>query len=252
MKKILIGVGVLVVIAAVVITLVVGNLGTLIKKGIETAGPTILQAKVKVDKVNISLSSGSGELDGFMVGNPAGFSTPYAFDMDRIKIELDPKSLTTDSIHIRQILIQGPKIIYEGAIGQSNLNKLQANAEAYIGKGGGAKEKTAEKGKAGKTVVIDSLKITGGEASLSMKPLQGQKVTVPLPAIELRDIGKNKKTDFAGVLKTVLAQINRELVPAIQRKLTNLALPGGLQEGTGKVKQEAQKGLDTLKGILGK
>jgi hypothetical protein len=250
MKKVLIGIGILVVLVAIAIILVVENLDTLVKKGIETAGPAILQAEVKVDKVNISLSSGSGELEGFMVGNPAGFKTPYAFDMDRIKIQLDPKSITTDSIHIKQILIEGPRINYEGAIGQSNLNRLQANAEAYIGKSGGTKEKTAEKGPA-KAVIIDSLKITGGEASLSMNLLQGKKVTVPLPPIEMKDIGKKKEIGFAGVMKAVLAEINRALVPVIRNKLTNLALPGALQQGTGAVQQETQKGLDKLKGILG-
>lgn len=251
MKKVLIGIGVLIVIAAIAIMLVVGNLGTLIKKGIETVGPHILQAEVRVDKVAITLSSGSGEIDGFMVGNPSGFTSPYAFDMDRIKIDIDPKSLNTNSIHIRKILIEGPKINYEGAIGKSNLNQLQANAEAYIGKTGGAKEEAAGKGKPGKTVIIDLLKITGGEASLSMNILKGQKVTVPLPPIELKDLGKKKAIGFAGVLKTVLAEINKALVPAIQHKLTTLSLPAGLQEGTGQMQQETQKGLDKLKGILG-
>lgn len=252
MKKVLIGIGVLLVIAAVAITLVVENLDTLIKKGIETAGPAILQAEVKVDKVAISLSSGSGELDGFMVDNPVGFTTPYAFDMDRIKIQLDPKSVTTDTVHIKQILIEGPKINYEGAIGKSNLNQLQANAEAYIAKRGGTKEKVAKKEKPGKAVIIDSLKIIGGEASLSMNLLQGKKVTVPLPEIEMKDIGKEQETSFAGVLKAVLTEVNRSLVPVIQSKLSNLALPGALQQGTSKVQQETQKGLDKFKGILGK
>lgn len=45
-------------------------------------------------------------------------------------------------------------------------------------------------------------------------------------------------------MKKVLAEINKALVPAIQGKISKLALP----EGTGKV----QQGLDKLKGILGK
>ena len=250
MKKVLIGIGVLVVIAAVVITLVVGNLGSIIKKGVETVGPKILQADVKLDKVDISLSSGSGELSGFRIGNPAGFKTDYAFDMDRVKIELDPQSVTTDTIHIKEILIESPKIIYEGSLGQSNLNKLQANAAAFAGKS--KQDTSSESGKPGKTVVIDLLKIAGGEASLSMNLLQGRKVTVPLPVIELKNIGKNKGTDFAGVLKIVLAEINKALVPAIQSKLTGLGLSSGLQEGAGRVQQEAEKNLDKLKGIFGK
>ena len=254
MKKLLIGIGVVIVIAVVAVTLLIGNLGGLIKKGVETAGPKILQADVKLADVDISVSSGSGELKGFMIGNPSGFNTEYAFDMDRIKIELDPKSVTSDTIHIKSVLIEGPKIIYEGALGQSNINQLQANAEAFAGGKGGetASEKGTDGSKSGKKVMIDYLKISGGEASLSMNMLQGQKVTVPLPQIELRDIGKKKGVDFAGAMQQVLLAVNKALVPAIQSQFTKLGLPGGLQEGADKVQQEAQKGLDTLKGMFGK
>ena len=254
MKKFLIGIGVVLIIAIVAVTLLISNLGSLVKKGVETVGPRILQADVKLASAEISVSSGSGELKGFMVGNPSGYHSEYAFDMDRIQIELDPNSITSDTIHIKQILIEGPKIIYEGALGKSNINQLQANAEAFSA-GKGKKTAGEEEGKgseSGKKVVIDDLKITGGQASLSLPLLQGRKETVALPPIELRDIGKKKGTDFAAVLQQVLLAVNKALVPAIQSKITELGIPGGLQEGAGKVQEEGQKGLDTLKGMFGK
>ena len=260
MKKALIAAVVLVVIIVVAVTLLVSNLDSIVKKGVETAGPKILLADVKLAKVKIELSSGSGELSGFTVGNPKGFTTDYAFDMDRIKISLDPQSVTSDTIHIREVTIDGPKIIYEGALGKSNLNQLQANAAAFAGGGQGSTKKGGESAgdKPGKKVVIDRLQISGGEAHLSMTLLQEKKVSVQLPTITLNDIGKNKPTDFAGVLKAVLMAVNKALVPVIQKELTGLDLSSeglqqGLQEGADKALQEGQKGAtDALKGLFGK
>jgi len=254
MKKVLIGIGVVAVIAIIAVVLLVGNLGGIIIKGVETVGPKILLADVKLAKVDIDLSSGSGELGGFTVGNPKGFTTDYAFDMDRIKISLDPQSVTSDTIHIRDVTIEGPKIIYEGALGKSNLTQLQANAAAFAGGGqGGAKKGGESSGdKPGKKVVVDRLQISGGEAHLSMTLLQEEKVSVQLPTITLNDIGKNKATDFAGVLKVVLMAVNKALVPAIQKELTTRNLSDSLQGGTERIQKEAQKeGMDAIKGLFG-
>jgi len=254
MKKILIGVGIIVVIAVVAVSLLMENLGSLIKKGVETAGPKILKADVRLSGVDISVSSGSGALKGLTVGNPAGYHTDYAFHLDSIKILLDPKSLTTDTIHIKQVLIEGPKVIYEGSLGKSNISQLEANAEAFAGgskKAGKEEGGSATSGKSGKKVIIDSLKITGGDASLSMNVLQGQKVTVALPPIEMKDLGQDRKEDFASILQQVLSAVDKALVPAIRDRIAQLGLSGGVQEEAGKAKEEAQKGINTLKGIFG-
>ncbi|MBL9132849.1 MAG: hypothetical protein JNG86_16695, partial [Verrucomicrobiaceae bacterium] len=51
------------------------QIGTLIKYGIETAGPQVLKVPVTVRKVGVSFS-GSGSVEDLELGNPEGFTGP--------------------------------------------------------------------------------------------------------------------------------------------------------------------------------
>lgn len=251
-KKLIIG-GIVIAAILVVLFLVLGNINSIIKKGVETAGPKILKAPVALNKVNISVSSGSGELIGFTVGNPAGYKTEYAFQLDKVKVDLDVKSVTSEKIHIKNVSIDSPKIIYEGTFGKSNISQLQENAKTDTSKGtsdSSARPKEEDSGSSGKSVQIDYLKIANGSISVSMGILQGKKLTIPLPTIELRDIGKDKKANFSDAMGEVLGAINSAAVPAIQSGVTGLGK--GLQDAGGTLQEGAEKGLDKIKGLFGK
>jgi hypothetical protein len=254
MKKLLIAGGVLLAVVVAVIILLVGNIDTIIKKGVETVGPKILQAPVTLNDVDISVSSGSGELKGLTIGNPAGYKTEYAFQLGGISVDLDVKSVTTDKVHIRNVLINAPQIIYEGVLGKkNNLSQLQANVASFTGasedKDKKADSSENENSGAGKKVQIDYIKIADGSISVSTDMLQGKALTVPLPTIELRDIGKDKEATVSDALKQILAAVNNAVLPAVQGVVTDVTK--GLKGTTEAVKEEAQKGLDKFKGLFG-
>ena len=259
MKKILIGGAVVLVVVVAVLMLVLGNINPIVKKGVETAGPKILKAPVTLDKVDISVLSGSGKLSGLTIGNPAGFQTEYAFQLGKVEVELETGSVTTDTIHVKNILIDSPSIIFEGAFDKNNLGQLQANAEAYTASDtseGPAEEQQAADSD-GKKILIDHLAIQNGDVSISMKLLFDKELTVELPTIELNDIGKDKDATLADAMKLVLAAINKAVVPAIQSKLNlNEKLDkavGTLQDKAGGALQEGtDNGLGQIKGLFGK
>ena len=255
MKKVLIAGGVLILIVVAAVILLVGNIDTIIKKGVETVGPKILQAPVTLKDVDISVSSGSGELTGLTIGNPAGYKTEYAFQLGGIAVELDVKSVTSDKVHIRSVLINSPQIIYEGALGKkNNLSQLQANVESFTGAGGVSDEKPDDSGSVdaggSKKVQIDYIKIADGSIGVSMDLLQGKALTVPLPTIELRDIGKDKEATMSDAVKQILAAVNNAALPAVRGAVTNFTK--GLKGTAEAVQEEAQKGLDKLKGLFDK
>lgn len=258
MKKVLIGGAVVLVLVVAVLMLVMGNINSIVKKGVETVGPKVLKAPVTLDKVDISVLSGSGKLSGLTIGNPAGFQTEYAFQLGKVEVELDTGSVTTDTIHVKKILIDSPSIIFEGAFDKNNLGQLQKNAKASTASdkiGAPAEEQQAADG-GGKKILIDYLAIQNGDASISMKLLTDQQLTVELPTIELKDIGKDKDTTLADAMELVLAAVNKAVVPAIQSKLNlNEELDkavGELQDKAGGALQEQTDGLGKIKGLLGK
>ena len=244
MKKILVIGGIAIALVVVIALVLAGKINPIIKSGIEKTGPVILKAPVTLKGVNISFFSGSGELKGFTVGNPVGYKTDYAFQMDRLKVDLDVKSVTSDKIHIENIIIDSPNIVFEGGFNDNNLSQLQKNASAFAGEGS-QKKKTASDSQSQK-LLIDHILIQNGSISVSMGILQGQKLTVPLPKIELKDIGKEKDASMSDVLGEVLAAINKAVIPAVQQEVTKFG------KGLGGSDEAVQGGMDKIKGFFGK
>ena len=60
-----------VVVIVVVVVFVLSNIDTLVQEAVEEIGSEATQAKVTLDEVDISITSGTGALRGLTVGNPA-------------------------------------------------------------------------------------------------------------------------------------------------------------------------------------
>lgn len=94
MKKLLVGGLLALVILAVVAVLAVGIfLDSAVKKGVETVGPQLTKVSVKLDSVGLSLLSGSGKVNGLVVGNPEGYKTPNAINIGHASLAISPGSL---------------------------------------------------------------------------------------------------------------------------------------------------------------
>jgi hypothetical protein len=258
LKIILIAVPVLII---VILLVVLGSLNRIVKAGVETVGPKVTGTAVTLNSVKISPFSGQGALGGLLIGNPAGFKTDSAFELGQIRVNIDLKSVKSDKIVIEEIFIDGPKITFEGDLRGSNIAKIRENIAAFSGGGAPAKEAApapspeTEK-KPGKKVQIDRFVLKNGEIQLAATLAGGELVTVPLPDIELRDIGKD--SDGATVEKVV-----NKVFPAIYKAITEAVLSSdtllkesakALEEGAKKAgeeaKEEASKIVEGVKGIF--
>ena len=236
MKKVLVGGGVALAFVVVAVMIIVGNVNSIVKKGVESTAPMILQAPVNLDKVDISLFSGSGQLDGLTIGNPKGYKTDYAFRMKQLKVDLVVKSVTSDLIHIKDVVIDSPDIMFEGGAGKSNLTQLQDNAKAFA-LAAGEKQKESSDSQ-GKKMQIDHLMIKNAKVNVSMNVLQGKELTIPLPTIELKDIGKDKGAGISDVVEVILVAVNKAVVPAVQTGISGMKVdvPGNVRQSVDKVK----------------
>lgn len=245
MKKILLIVVLVMIAMGAGLLALLSNLDRVVKKGIEEIGTRVLQAPVSLDRVEIDLASGAGTLHGLTIGNPEGFSSEYAFKLERITVELEPASIKDDPVVIRRIIVVAPDIVHEGVPGRSNLDRLQANARSTIGNDRRQPEKKAE----GKKVIIEHLRIEDGRIRVTAAPLRGRQLTTPLPTIELRDIGRDDETTMAEALSQVLTAINRQAGPAAGSVLDTLGTVGG--EVGGAIRQGLDKGVEGVRGLFG-
>lgn len=213
MKKILsiIGIVVLVVIVALVLFL-----GQIIKGAIETVGPQVAGVPMSVEKVGVNPFSGKVHVKALVIGNPEGFNTPSAMELGEFKLNIALGSLFTDTIVIKQILIDGPQITYEKSLKSSNLAELQKNLAPEEPKEEVPEAEPTEKKAPAKKVIIEDFQFTNAKVNVTITALGGKKMTLPLPPIKLQDIGKESDgASPADVAKEVFGSITDAVGKAV-------------------------------------
>jgi hypothetical protein len=191
MKKIFIGIVALIVVMVTAIAVgVTLFLDSGIKRGVETLGPQLTKADVKLDGVSISLLSGSGQIKGLVVGNPAGYHTPHAIRVDAASLALMPGSLFSDKVIIKSIRVESPNIYYEGGLDGDNLRTILNNVSFS------------------KKLQVDDLVITGAKVNVSVKGTGGLAAPITVPDIHLTNLGQGPEGITAAELtKKVLSEI---------------------------------------------
>jgi len=235
MKKILIGILVGVVVLGVVAVLVVASmLDSLVKAGLEKVGPQVTQTTFKVAQVKIGLFSGSGTLQGLVLGNPQGYKSDFAMKVGTASVSVEPKSLLSDKIHVRELVLLEPEISFEGTLGsKDNLSKIMENVQAAAGGKAGAAAKpapgSADPG-AGKKIQVDHFLLRGAKVHLDMGlgGLGAAKTTVAIPDIELKDLGQGANgLTGAELTQIVLKEVLTVVSKAAVQKAGDLTKPGG-------------------------
>ena len=199
LKRIIIVLMVLVLLAAGGLVWLYFSLGTVLKSGIEKFGSDITQTPITVESVEFRPLTGSGTIKKMIIGNPPGYKTDHALALPEVRFRIDVASLRTGAIAIEEIYIDSPELIYEVGIGNSNLTTIQKNIESFSPK---SEDKTQG---VSKNTKIKSVVLQNGKIALSAKILLGRKVTVDLPPMEIVDISTDSPMNAgAKVLGAVL------------------------------------------------
>jgi hypothetical protein len=246
--KILLGVVVVVVVLllAVVLTLPM-TIGPIVKTAASVGGPKALGVPVSVGDVKLNPLAGNLTVSQVRVGNPQGYSDKDAFAVEKVEVGLNVKSLLSDTIVVRKIQIDAPAISFESKNGKSNFDTMMANAKKASE---AEKAKSDKEKKPGKKVVIEEFSLNGAKVSYASDLTRGRALTLPLPSLTVRDIGKaSGGTTFVEALTEVLNGI----LGGVTKALAGAAgAAGDLLKGAGGAAAEAAKGAgDALKNVAG-
>ena len=238
MRKLFLGAVVVLVVLIVVAVIVMSFfLGAIVKTGMETVGPKIMQVSIKVDAVNLSLLTGSAGVKGLVVGNPEGYKTPQAISVGSAAVGVNPFSIFSDKIVVRSVRVEAPEITFEGnPFSGNNLSTIMKNVNA-VTKGGGPGSTNAAAmpaGQSGKKMEVDDFLITGAMVHVSLTGIGGKEMTLPLPDIHLTNLGK----DNAGITATdltrrVLDAITSATIKAVANAATDIGRGTGKAVGEG-------------------
>jgi len=101
------------------------NLDQIVQEQVEKQGTALLDTPVRLEGVTLKLLDGFGELRGFSVANPKGFSDAKAMGFGVIRLDLDEKRPSASHIRIQEITLDSVSALYElNGQGQGNLNVL--------------------------------------------------------------------------------------------------------------------------------
>jgi len=203
-------VGIIVILAISVLFLASSiYLDSIVKGGIQKYGPQILQVPVSVESVSLSPMTGSGTVEGLIIGNPEGFESDYLINIGLLSVDIDVNTLLSDHIIIENLKLQDMHVIYERNSGTTNVaafEKLMAEE--------------ASSGAEVQTMTIDQALIEESRVTLQASLLGGKSVTVKIPRIEQEQLSSNDATVERTVkmaLKLVLNSVKNVGTKAIQK-----------------------------------
>jgi uncharacterized protein involved in outer membrane biogenesis len=244
MKKILwigaIGVVALVVVGLIVVALFLNGI---VKTGIETVGPKLAGVPITLDKVNISLLTGSAKVEGLVVGNPAGYQTTNAIIVGLAEVGVNPLSVLSDKIVVRSVHVIAPEITFEGnpLTGNNNISKILDNLNAAAKSSAAPAANQPAAAKPGKKLEVDDFLISDAKVYFNG-------VTLPLPPIHLSNLGTGPDGITAADLsKQVFSNLTSAIIKAVANSTTDIGKDAGktATEGVDKIKK-------SLGGLFGK
>jgi uncharacterized protein involved in outer membrane biogenesis len=212
------------VVAGIIVTAVF--LDSIVKKGVETVGPQIVKVSITLDQVHIGLATGSASVKGLILGNPAGYKTPYAISVGQASVGVNPFSILSDKIVIRSVHVKSPEISFEGnPLGKNNLGDITENVNAVAKSGGPpSTNQTAKAGaKPAQKIEVDDFMITGAKVHVSLTGMSGKEMTLDLPPIHLTGLGKGSNgLTPADLTRTVMSAITAATIKAVANDATFL------------------------------
>lgn len=240
-KKLLWGVAVLAVLVVAGLGLALMYLGPLVKKGVETVGPMVTQVEVKLDSARVGLLSGHGSLKGLVVGNPPGYQSASAMKLGEISVEVVPRSVFADKIHLKSVTILAPEITVEGGLKDNNLTKILANVEAFTG---GPATNQTETAAAQKKIQLDSLVLRGAKVRTDLNLPGVPTLNLSLPDIELSNLGQGPEGITAG-------ELTRQLIRQITTRTLTAVAGAAAHAGKALVEGASDRATDAAKSAAG-
>ena len=248
MKKILkivggIILGIVVLALLLVLTLPLW-LGPVVKPIANAAVPKVTKTSFNLGHLYLNPYTGRFELGAMNLGNPEGYGEPTAVSVDNLVVDVAMTTLGDKYVHIEEVTIDGvfvslvkggennvdnmKQIQYNVAGGKDKYEAKKAKAEAEKEKAEepAAEEQAEEDSDSGKKVVIDVLTLSNIKVKYGM-------LTIPVPSITLRNLGKESDGLTLGELGETLweAILNAALAVGDGAK----ALGGLLKTGAGAI-----------------
>lgn len=234
MKKLFMGLGLVILLAVAGLTWVFLNLDSLAKQVIETAGTRAMGTQVQVGSVEIDLTAGNAALNNFRVANPQGYSDQDMMRFDELAVDIELGSIGSELLRINSVRSTNPYVLYELQGSRANLDVVRER----LASGEPADTEPPPEPAQQIELAIGEVIIAGIEGRLQADRLP-RAVDVNLGTIELRDMQGTPTEIARQVARPLVTQVSRNAASALVAA-TRDALEGELSERAEQAAQELQ------------
>ena len=251
------------------------NLDDFIKSYMVEYGSKMTKTDVEVASVKTDISKGEILINRIGIENPKGFSNNEAFEVKKVKININKETWNQDVIEIPLVLINNPEIIYEYNGKKTNFNVLKDNIQNYqknVNNSSSGKKisqvtenkKTKKNNdkKSSKTFFIKELKIVDLEIKARVSSIKKDFLNKKIPLIVIKNIGSETKgasPEF--ILESVILKIDdnletvfdfKSLKTDIRNNVNKIIdkLKGVKKDNSGKEKIDHKKIINNLKDLF--
>ena len=168
-----------VIIASLIIMLL--TLPFIIRNGIYHVGPVITGVPMEIKHISFNPFAGTLTIRDFIIGNPKGYSSPYAVKLGHLHVDIGMTTLFSKKLLLERIEVRGVELNYETSLLSTNIGEIQDNVNKLSGgnnkKEPAAKEEKPAPAQGGKPLQIDYLELKDITAWVIVK---GTKAQAPL------------------------------------------------------------------------
>ena len=242
MKKILIGLVVVVVALGGVFYYLASNLDSILERVIESEGSSALGTEVQVDSVAVDLRGGTATINGFSVANPDGFSSEDMMRFDELHVALDLASLRSDVIRINTIRSTNPYVRFE-------LQGTRSNIQAIRDRFPPSSEPPAESTGPAPVIALDDLTINGIQGTLQSDQLP-RAVEVNFGNVQVTNVEGTPDVLAQQISRAVLAQLANNARAALERVASG-AVEAEIRDRVNEATEEVREAAEALGNSLG-
>lgn len=197
LKKVLIGLGIVVVLLGGGAYFVLSNLDGFVKTAIETYGSDSISSEVSVGSVEINLTEGSAFIYDISVANPEGFSDQVMMSFSEVSVAIDLATINDPMIVINTITARDPYVLYESANGTTNVDVVSGRFAS--------EEEASEEGATDESAIELSI------ANILIENIEAQMAGEGVPDLSI-NLGDIKLQNLQGTPDEIASQLMGPLI----------------------------------------
>ncbi len=236
-----------------------GNLDDIVHEQIEVQGSQLLGVPVAVDQVTLRLMDGFGEIKGFTVANPQGFSPANLMGFAAVRLDIDTEKLSTNPLIIEEITIDGVSALYElNAQAQGNINALLDQLKRNAPKSSTSSEPAAEESTGGDSdlrLIVKQVVVKDTQLKLDLTGIGQKTYDETLPTFTASNIGGQSGLPPAELGAKIAEAMLDNLVDAAADKQKEKLKQKAIDTAKEKLEEKLDdklKGNEKLKGLMQK